>query len=125
MKRTFGMRLSYDGDGTAVFEMPHHPGFTHALGDTHGGVIATLLDNAGWFTAAVHYDTWVNTVEMQVRLLEPAKREDLKATATLIRAGKRLAVTTMEVRGASGRLVATGSATFAVSDIPTQVGAAG
>ena len=31
-------------------------------------VIATLLDNAGWFTAAVEYDTWIATVELTVRL---------------------------------------------------------
>ena len=52
MKHTFGMVLSYDSDGNAHFEMPHQERFQHAMKDTHGGVIATLLDNAGWSSLA-------------------------------------------------------------------------
>ena len=118
MKHTFGMSLSFDAEGRARFELPHKKGFEHALKDTHGGVIATLIDNAGWFTAATRYDCWVNTAEMTVRLHEPAKREDLIATGQLVRAGSKLAVTTMEVRSRSGRLVATGSGAFVVSTKP-------
>jgi len=118
MKHTFGMVLSYDSDGNAHFEMPHQERFQHAMKDTHGGVIATLLDNAGWFTAATRYDHWVNTSEMTVRLHEPANREDLVASGQIVRAGKRLCVATMEVRSVSGRLIATGSGTFVVSSKP-------
>ncbi|NOZ87074.1 MAG: PaaI family thioesterase [Deltaproteobacteria bacterium] len=116
IKHTFGMELSYDENGCAVFDMPHNPGLDHALGDTHGGIIATLLDNAGWFTAAVRYDNWINTAEMQLRLLEPVLCEPLRAKGKLIRNGRNLAVCEMEVRSASGRLVAIGSAMFAVSN---------
>ena len=115
IKRTFGMELSFDEQDGAVFELPHNPDLEHAERDTHGGVIATLLDNAGWFTAAVPYDTWIVTAEMQMRLLEPARREDLRATGRLVRAGGSIAVAEMEVRTVAGRLVATGSGTFAVT----------
>ena len=56
MKKTFGMTVSFDEQGDATFVMPHQKAMEHALGDTHGGVIATLIDNAGWFTAATRYD---------------------------------------------------------------------
>lgn len=115
IKKTFGMTFSYTKNGEAVFEMPHHPGFEHGLGDIHGGVIATLLDNAGWFTVAPHYDRWVATVEMQVRLHEPSHREALRAIGKLVRAGKHIAVAEMAVRTPSDRLIATGSGTFAVT----------
>ena len=118
MKHTFGMDLSFDGDGNAVFEMPYKTELSHAMKDTHGGVIATLLDNAGWFTAATRYDNWVNTSELTVRLHEPANQEDLRATGQIVRAGGRLCVASMEVRSVSGRLVATGSGTFVVSSKP-------
>ena len=121
MKHTFGMSLSFDEHGNAHFEMPHAPAFQHAMGDTHGGVIATLLDNAGWFTAATHYDHWVNTAEMTVRLHEPANQEDLIADGRVIRAGKRLCVASMEVRSVQGRLVATGTGTFIVSSKPIRL----
>jgi acyl-CoA thioesterase len=115
IKRTFGMDLLYDDDGRAVFEMPYKRGFDHGLGATHGGVIATMLDNAGWFTAAVEYETWIATSNLEVRLLEPAVKADLRATGRLLRAGKNVAMAEMEVRTRDGRLVAVGSATFVVT----------
>jgi len=118
MKKTFGMELSYDENGDAVFQMPFKASLCHAMRDTHGGAIATLIDNAGWFTAATRYDFWISTSEMSVRLHEPAHQEDLHATGQIVRAGKRMCSTTMEVRTTSGRLVATGAGTFVVSSIP-------
>jgi len=122
IKKTFGMNLSFNDKNESVFELPHNPALEHGLGDTHGGIIATLLDNAGWFAAAVQYDSWIATVEMQVRLLEPAKREPLRAVGRVLRAGQSLAVAEMEVRSLSGRLVATGSGTFAVTSLDTEKG---
>ena len=113
IRQTFGMSLSYDKEGRAVFDMPYHAGFDHALKGVHGGVFATLLDNAGWFTAAVHYETWIASIEFSTRLLEPVSGEDLIARGEIIRVGKRLAVTEMTVHTASQRLVAVGTGTFA------------
>lgn len=116
MQETFGMRLSYNEHDQAVFLLPHDRRFEHAMKDLHGGAVATLIDNAGWFTAAVRYQTWIATVELQVRLLEPARRKNLRAVGRLLRAGKNLAVTDMEVRTqSSGRLVAVGAGTFSVT----------
>lgn len=117
IKKTTGMSLSFNDKNEAVFDLPHNPGFEHGLGDTHGGIIATLIDNAGWFAVAVHYESWIATVEMQIRLLEPARREHLRAVGRVVRAGQTLAVAEMDVRTLSGRLVATGSGTFAVTSL--------
>lgn len=110
--RIFGMSAYYDDDGCAVFDLPYNPNFDHALNGIHGGVLATLLDNAGWFTAAPYYENWIATVEMQVRLHEPVRGKHLVARGRLVRAGKRISVATMEVRTAEGVLVASGSGTF-------------
>ena len=115
--KTIGMKLSYTDRFEAVFELAHHRELEHAMGDIHGGAVATLLDNAGWFTAAVRYANWIATVELQVRMLEPARRETLRAQGRLVRAGSRLAVAEMDVRSASGRLVAIGSGTFSVTSL--------
>ena len=112
IKHTFGMDLSYDHQGRAVFDQPYNPGLDHALKGVHGGVIATLLDNAGWFTAAAYYDTWIATVEMSVRLHEHVSAEDLQSRGRIIRLGRRISVCAMEVRTAAGRLIATGQGTF-------------
>lgn len=116
--RTFGMTASYPEPGRGRFDLPYNPDLDHGKHQIHGGVIATLLDNAGWFSAAVHYDTWISTVEFQVRLLMPAEAVHLYSIGRVVRAGKRLAVAEMEVRDPDGALVATGSGTFAVSKIP-------
>ena len=117
ISKTFGMQLSYTERFEAIFDLPHHRGLEHAMGDTHGGVIATLLDNAGWFTAAVHYDNWITTVELQVRMLEPCRKEDLRAKGRLVRAGRSLAVAEMEIRAAAERLIAVGSGTFSATSL--------
>jgi len=115
IKKSMGMDLHYNDEGQAVFELPRNPKFDHALHDVHGGVIATLLDNAGWFTIAAYYGCWVVTVEFHVRLLEPAKQEDLKSIGRIVRTGNRLGMAQMEVRSKDDRLVAIGSGTFATT----------
>ena len=110
----FGMRLHYEGDA-AVFVLPYNPELDHALGQTHGGAIATLLDNAGWFTAAPYFDRWIATVEMTVRLHEPVGRQELVARGRIVRRSKRIVSAEMEVRGEQGQLIATGSGTFTVT----------
>lgn len=115
--RAFGMTLSYDGEHRAVFTQPYNASFDHSIGGIHGGVFATMLDNAGWFTVAVHYETWIATVEFQVRLLEPVQKEELVATGRLVHSGKRIATAEMEVC-AGGRRVAIGSGTFTVTSQP-------
>jgi uncharacterized protein (TIGR00369 family) len=113
VSKTLGMKLGYDDESRSVVEIPYQPELRHALGDTHGGVIGTMLDTAGWFAAATQYDTWVVTADLQMRLLTPARRQDLAAAGTVVQAGQRLCVCTMEVRTKANRLVAIGSGSFA------------
>ncbi|MFO1519556.1 MAG: PaaI family thioesterase [bacterium] len=116
--QTTGMRLHYNDEGQAVFEMPYHSGFDHALHQVHGGLIATMVDNAGWFTAAPHFDRWVATVEFTTRLHEPVEKEALTSRGRIVRLGKRLVSCEMEVKSSSGKLIATGAGTFAVTSVP-------
>jgi uncharacterized protein (TIGR00369 family) len=116
--RSMGLTLRYDEEERAVFEMPYSGSFDHFLDDVHGGAIAAMVDNAGWFAAAVHYPSWIVSIEFQVRYHEPAGREPLVAVGRVLRAGKRITQTEMEVRNRSGRLVATGSGSFAVTSSP-------
>ena len=108
-----GMTFAYDDEARAVFDLPRNPGLDHAMGDVHGGAIATLIDSAAWFTAAAHYETWIVTVELTIRLLEPPRQPHLVATGRLIKVGKRIAVAEAEVRDDDGRLIAVGTGTFA------------
>jgi len=113
----FGMGLTYNEEGQAVVTLPFNPNLNHALHQIHGGAIATLLDTAGWFTVAPHFDRWIATVEFQTRLLEPAEKEDLIGIGKIIRPGKRIVAGEMSVKSARGRLVAMGSGTFTVTSV--------
>lgn len=115
MKRTFNMELSYNDKDQATFSMPFDQKFCHALGSVHGGVLSTLLDNAGWFTVQPHYETWVNTIDLQVQLLLPTSNKNLISKGTLVKKGKMIAFSKMEVLDEEDTLIATATGTFAVS----------
>jgi uncharacterized protein (TIGR00369 family) len=115
-----GAAIYFDDEFRAVVTLPHKPELEHAMGGIHGGVLATLIDAAAWCAAAVHYPSWITTVEFDVRLLEPVIGEDLVATGTVVRAGKRIAVAQAEVRTAAGRLVAVGDATLSATRLPIE-----
>lgn len=112
--RFFGMRLSYTPEGNAVFRLPYNPRLDHALGGVHGGVYATMLDNAAWFTAAPSHGGffWVATSELTVHLLEPAARTPLKSVGRLLKRGKRQDVAEAHLYDGKGRLVGHGVGTF-------------
>jgi uncharacterized protein (TIGR00369 family) len=112
--RTFGMTLSYTDEGNAVVDLPYNPDLDHGLGGIHGGVYATLLDTAGWFTAAAAHDEpcWMATAEMSIHFLAPVERTSLRAEGRLIKGGRRQDVAEMHLYDGSGRLVAHATGTF-------------
>jgi uncharacterized protein (TIGR00369 family) len=122
ISQSMGMTLHYDDEQRAVFELPYDGRFDHFLDDVHGGAIATMIDNAGWFAAAACYPTWIVSVEFHVRYHEPAGKQKLTAIGSIVRAGKRITSTAMEVRNEQGVLVATGTGSFAVTSSPHPTG---
>lgn len=105
--RHFGMRLSFDDEGNAVVDLSYNPNLDHAFAGIHGGVYATMLDTAGWFTAVAARDEpyWVATSEMSVHFLELAQRTSLRAIGRLVKSGKRQDVVEMRLYDEQERLV--------------------
>ncbi|MBN1661156.1 MAG: PaaI family thioesterase [Anaerolineae bacterium] len=121
--RTLGMTLSFADDGRAVVDLPYNPGLDHAQGGVHGGVYATLLDTAGWFTAAAAHDvdSWIATAEMSVHFLLPVRASALRAIGRLIKTGKRQDIAEMHLYDGEGRLVGHATGTFIIlPDIPAE-----
>ena len=114
----FGMLLDYNEKHEAVWTLPFNENLTNGL-DVHGGAIATLIDNAGWFTLGQYYENWITTVEFSTRLLDTAEKEDLVATGHVVKLGKRISTARMEVVSKSdGRTIAIGSGTYSVTSVP-------
>src|SRR5262245_34249367 len=89
----------------------------------HGGVICAVLDVAGGFAIHLamnknrsahmqdHHPT-VGTIDLRVDFLRPGRGEYFIATARVVRLGKRVGVTHMEMVNDGGDLIATGGAAY-------------
>jgi len=117
LKTAFGMTISYNQQHEAVFEMPYNQSFDHTMGGIFGGVVASMIDNAGWFTAAAQTDHWVSTANLNMQILEPAAKTLIRSVGHLVRSGKSLIVVNVEVHSEVGNLIAIGTGTFSVSSI--------
>ena len=116
-----GMKLSFDGDDRAIVDLPNNPDLYHAYGAVHGGIYATLLDTAGWFTAAMAREEtyWMVTSEMSIHFLKPATGRDLRATARVIKQGSRQDIVEMYIHDDAGDLAGHATGTFMVlEDLP-------
>lgn len=96
-----GVTIDSEEEGRAVLGLPHREELTNPNGDTlHGGVLATLLDNAaGTALRTVLKDpetTLYATTEMNLSYLRPATG-DLRAKAQVRRHGRSLAVIDVDI----------------------------
>lgn len=117
------------GEVSVVFDMrPELVGNT-ARGVLHGGVISAALDLVGGATALsqILHDREVRdpgdvgrvfsrfgTIDLRIDYLRPGAGQSFVATATVLRAGNRVAVTRMQLHNESGDLLAVGTGTYSV-----------
>ncbi len=95
----------------------------------HGGVTATLLDVSGGLAAIVHsidkFDQLdatslfeklktLGTIDMRVDYLLPGRGTRFEATATVVRHGRKVCVTRMELHNELEEQIALGTATYIV-----------
>ncbi len=111
---TLGFTLVEVDRGKAVFagrpaEWQYNP-----LGSVHGGWVATILDSA--LGCAVHTlldgQTGYTTTDLQVRFLRAVTADSglLRAEATVVHGGSRIATAEAKLVGAEGKLFATATA---------------
>ncbi|CAE09841.1 PaaI family thioesterase [Wolinella succinogenes] len=87
------------------------------LGMVHGGAIATLADNAGWYAvrSLLSSEQSSVTIELKVNFLKPVAGEMLRAEARVVNRTKRTAFTVIELF-CKDLLVAYATATFAINE---------
>lgn len=95
----------------------------------HGGVIATALDMVGGIMGVMavyqrmaednvpkeeRYNRLarLGTIDMRIDYLRPGRGQEFEATATLLRVGKKVFVTRMELRNEKDELIAAGTGTY-------------
>ncbi len=95
----------------------------------HGGVISATLDLVGGIAAlfgaagnripetvdeGLEIFANMGTIDLRVDYLRPGTGSGFEATATVLRAGRRVAVTRMEMTDDQGRQIAVGTGTYIV-----------
>jgi uncharacterized protein (TIGR00369 family) len=111
-----GLRVVRMEPGVAVVECDVRPDLVHGFGVTHGGVVATLVDQA--LGSAVFPllppGTWPATLEFKLNYLAAARTGVIRATGTVVALRRRTAVVRVEVDN-DGRAVAAALGTISLN----------
>ena len=113
-----GLETIETGEGTATVDMRATEDMANHSGFVHGGMISTLADSAMGRSVRTIKPGVVRAMSFDLKLnfITAAKiGETLRAKAVVVHAGRRTVVTECRVEGPGGKLVATASATFAVT----------
>jgi len=82
----------------------------------HGGAIASLIDTAAmvaaWSDSSIPESMRGSTVSLTISYLAPANREDIQATARVLKRGHSLVYLDVEVQSESGIMVSKGLVTY-------------
>ena len=108
-----------ESDGRLVMEMDNRPDLANVRGALQGGLVATLIDIAAGVLAGkqVGPDQDVTTADLNIHYVAPVVAGPARAEATIVRAGKRIIVTAVDVTDVgANRLAARATLSFAVLD---------
>jgi uncharacterized protein (TIGR00369 family) len=99
MMRHLGARLLRVEPGLCEISLPYSERVTQQQGGFHGGAMGALADIAGGYAALTLTpdDSEVTTVEYKINFLSSFDSGELRATGRVVKAGKRIIVTTAEV----------------------------
>lgn len=115
------VKLSFDMQNQAIGNF--------ARGMLHGGAIATVLDAAGGLAVMVNvfsakkniepeqlFESLVEaaTIDIRIDYLRPGQGQHFIATGELLKIGKKIAVTRMELHNDEGLLIAIGTGSYNV-----------
>ena len=99
MMQHLGVRLLSVAPGQVTLALPYGDRVTQQQGGFHGGAMGALADIAGGYAALTVAPAGmeVTTVEYKINFLAAFQGGELQATGRVVRAGKRIIVTTAEV----------------------------
>lgn len=99
-----GAELAAVGPGAVEIRLPYRAEVSQQHGFFHGGVVATIADSAGGYAAysLMPRDASVLTVEYKINLVAPAKGQALVARGRVVKPGRTLSVTAVDVFAVDG-----------------------
>jgi uncharacterized protein (TIGR00369 family) len=114
-----GMRMVRIEPGVAVVEVDVRPELLHRFGAAHGGVVASVVDQAlgSAVFPLVARGTWPATLEFKLNYLAAARQGVIRATGTVVSLRTRTAVVQVEVEN-EGRSIAAALGTISLNPPP-------
>ena len=82
------------------------------IGSVHGGVLASLIDLAGFYVLLVHGHRVTATATLSVDYHRPATAGPILTSSRIVKVGRRLSVAESMVRSAGGDLYASGRGVY-------------
>ncbi|BBK35761.1 thioesterase [Allostella sp. ATCC 35155] len=92
--RLIGASVDAVEPGRCRISLPYRPELSQQHGFFHGGVIGTIADNCGGYSAftLAEADSTILTVEYKLNIVAPGRGERLEGEGQVLRAGRRLVV---------------------------------
>lgn len=112
--KLLGIEIEDVGMGTATLTLAVRKELTQNHGVVHGGAIASLIDTAMAFAIIplLSVKEKVTTVDLTISYLRPVTDGQMRASAKVIRAGRRLISVSAEVFNSNQTLTATALSTY-------------
>lgn len=102
--RLIGASLDAVEPGRCRISLPYRPELSQQHGFFHGGVIGTIADNCGGYSAfsLAEADSTILTVEYKLNIVAPGRGERLEGEGQVLRAGRRLVVCESRIFAVAG-----------------------
>ncbi len=112
--RLLRLELEDIGPGKATLSVKVRKELKQNHGVVHGGAVASLIDSATAFAiiSLIEPREKVTTVDLTISFLRPVTAGRMRASAKVVRAGRRLFVVTADVSDSGGKLTATALSTY-------------
>ena len=112
--KLLGIEIEDVAPGTATLGFDIRDDLKQNNGVVHGGAIASLIDTATAFAiiSLLPPEEQATTADLTISYLRPLKNGRARATARVIRAGRRLIVVSAELIDDAGKLTATALTTY-------------
>lgn len=97
--KTLGISIATLEPGLCEMRLPFRAELTQQHGFFQAGIVAMLADNAGGWAAytLMPPKSEVLAVEFKINLMAPAKGDEMIARARVVKSGRTLTITTIEV----------------------------
>ncbi len=116
--RHIGAKVEEVEPGRSVISIDVEDIHLNGVGTLHGGVYASLIDNAMGLSVLALVGVRTATIQMNVHFLGAVSRERITCESEVVHRTRRTATAEAKVRDAEGNLVALGTGAFRVFEKP-------